>query len=592
MTDDSLLGQLAEEFTRRVREGKLPAIEEYALRYPGLAARIRELFPTLMLLEGMAATGDSGTAEAPPSLILPGSVFGNYRIEREIGRGGMGIVYEAVHILLEKRVALKVLPGRTDADAAHLERFFREARIAAGLHHTNIVPVFDVGQVSGTPYFAMQYIEGRGLDQILRIIQPAADQRESPDYGDTNKAIRNFIDPSTRIRAGLPSRLEDYFRWVADMGLQAAEGLAYAHERKVIHRDIKPSNLLLDKEGVLWIADFGLARKIEDPAVTQSGTLVGTPRYMSPEQAEAARRPIDLRSDIYSLGATLYELITCRPVFEGKTPQEVLSQIVTREPVAPRQLNPEIPADLAVIVMKAMAKRPEDRYQSARELADDLDCWRKMEPIKARPIGPVGRTIRWCRRNPRIPAMFKTTVGFIFWGPEIYLYKRIRYRKKDQKIRSAFTRAELIAAISAAAAVIIIALTGMFIINLNKKNQEIAALQAVLRDNKEEYINRAAEVRSIVCTPISGERTHGFVCELTQKGSNENAPPDTTTLRADSFSEMRFALTKGSFTKARGFLLASNKRSAILDMEAIMKMWNSQIPTITLSLEWKLSETP
>jgi serine/threonine protein kinase len=620
MSDDSLLGQLAEEFTRRVREGKLPDIEEYASRYPELAGRIRELFPTLMLLEGMAAASDGVASEAPPSLLSPGSVFGNYRIEREIGRGGMGIVYEAIHILLEKRVALKVLPVRMPADAGHLERFFREARTAAGLHHTNIVPVFDVGQVAGTPYFAMQYIEGRGLDQVLRIMQSAAEQslfaasstdstrdaaseaqpssgKEIPAREEEGRARRGPSDPSARIRAGVPARLEDYFRWVAGIGIQAAEGLAYAHERKVIHRDIKPSNLLLDKEGVLWIADFGLARKIEDPAVTQSGTLVGTPRYMSPEQAEAAKRPIDLRSDIYSLGATLYELLTCRPVFEGKTPQEVLSQIVTREPVAPRQLNPAIPTDLAVIVMKAMAKRPEDRYQSARELADDLDCWRKMEPIKARPIGPVGRTIRWCRRNPRIPAMFKKTAYILCLIPfadalPVYIYRKITYKKKDQKIRSAFTRAELIAAISLAAAVVIIALTGMFILNLNAKNQEIAALQAALRDNTEKNINRAAEVRSIVCTPISGERTHGFVCELTQKGSNENAPPDTTTPRADSFSEMRFALTKGSFTKARGFLLASNKRSAILDKEAIMKMWNSQIPTITLSLEWKISEAP
>ncbi len=158
MTDYSTLGRLAEEFTQRVRKGKFPDIEEYARRFPELAGRIREIFPTLMLLEGMAATGGSDAAEAPPSPLSAGSLFGNYRIEREIGRGGMGIVYEAIHVLLEKRVALKVLPVRTAADAWHLERFFREAKTAAGLHHTNIVPVFDVGQVTATPYFAMQYI--------------------------------------------------------------------------------------------------------------------------------------------------------------------------------------------------------------------------------------------------------------------------------------------------------------------------------------------------------------------------------------------------------------------------------------------------
>ena len=315
MTDDSLLAQLAEEFTQRVREGRLPDIEEYTGRHPELAGRIRELFPTLMLLEGMAATGGSAAAEAAPSPLSSGSIFGNYRIEREIGRGGMGIVYEAVHVLLEKRVALKVLPVRTPADAAHLERFFREAKTAAGLHHTNIVPVFDVGQVAGTPYFAMQYIEGRGLDQTLRIMQSAAQQdtvaaspdlvsaaasetqpssgKATPSLEKKIKAVPGYPDPSARVRAGLPPRVEDYFQWVAHAGIQVAEGLAYAHERNVMHRDIKPSNLLLDKQGVLWIADFGLARRIEDPAMTQSGAILGTPRYMSPEQAEATRRPVD-----------------------------------------------------------------------------------------------------------------------------------------------------------------------------------------------------------------------------------------------------------------------------------------------------------
>jgi eukaryotic-like serine/threonine-protein kinase len=395
MNEDSLLGQLAEEFTRRVREGKLPGIEEYANRYPELAGRIRELFPTLMLLEGMAGDDDPSVAEATPSPLSAGSIFGNYRVVREIGRGGMGIVYEAVHLLLEKRVALKVLPVQTSSSP--LERFLREAKTAAGLHHTNIVPVFDVGQVAGIPYFAMQYIEGCSLDQALRLANPAGDSDVTK-----NSEINPKSSADDSIRAGLPAKSAEYFRWVAGIGIQAAAGLDYAHERKIIHRDIKPSNLILDKEGVLWIADFGLARKIEDANLTNSGMLIGTPRYMSPEQAEIARRPVDQRTDIYSLGVTLYELLTRKPVFEGKTPQEVLSQIISREPVAPRRLNPEIPADLETVVLKAMAKQQGDRYQSAQEFGEDLDRWRKMEAIKARPIGPFGRFIRWCRRNPRL----------------------------------------------------------------------------------------------------------------------------------------------------------------------------------------------
>jgi eukaryotic-like serine/threonine-protein kinase len=464
MTDDSLLGQLADEFTRGAREGKSPDIEDYAKNYPELADRIRQLFPTLMLLEGMAAIGDSIETEAKQSPLSAGVVFGSYRIEREIGRGGMGIVYEAVHVLLEKKVALKVLPVRTLVGAEHLERFFREARTAACLHHTNIVPVFDVGQVSGTPYFAMQYIEGSSLDHILRLMQSTTNgscPSEAPGESSEQKtgslkkkkrAARVTTDQAGRVLAGLPARPEDYFRWVANIGIQAAEGLAYAHERRIIHRDIKPSNLLLDKQGVLWIADFGLARKIEDSAMTQNGVMMGTPRYMSPEQAESARRPVDQRSDIYSLGATLYELLTCRPVFEGKTPQEVLMQIVTREPVALKQLNSEIPSDLATIAMKAMAKRPEDRYQSVLELSNDLQHWQRMEPIKARPIGPVGRFIQWCRRNPRLAAVTTIAAVIILALSGIYYARLIVENVKTHEalIKERQARSQAIAALNQA----------------------------------------------------------------------------------------------------------------------------------------------
>jgi len=418
MPDDSLLGQLAEKFTREFREGKLPDVEEYARKYPELAGRIRELFPTLMLLEGMAATSDSAVAEALPSGLFAGSMFGQYRIEREIGRGGMGIVYEAVHVLLDKRVALKVLPLQAPVDARQLERFFREARIAASLKHSNIVPVFDVGHIDNAAYFAMKYVAGHSLDRILRLMQTPADPSSQsasdlasqayqalPESAKAALSDHRAAEAAGRIRAGVPALFEDYLRWVANIGIQAAKGLAYAHEHRLIHRDIKPSNLLLSKQGVLWIADFGLARRFEDPIVTLGGMLVGTPRYMSPEQAEATIRLVDQRSDVYSLGATLYELLTCRPVFEGQTPQEVLLKILVREPVAPRRLNPAIPKDLETIVVKAMAKNPEDRYQSARDLANDLRRWLQMEPIKGRRSRTWERAIRWCRHNSRLAAV-------------------------------------------------------------------------------------------------------------------------------------------------------------------------------------------
>jgi hypothetical protein len=376
MPEDSvLLGNLAEEFSERVRQGELPDLDAYARRHPALAERIRALFPTLMLLEGMAAGRERTTTPLVihgTGVLVPGSVFGGYRIEREVGRGGMGIVYDAFHLALGRRVALKVLPLWGGQPSPHLERFLREARTAAGLHHTNIVPVFDVGQVSGLPYYAMQLIAGTGLDQA-----GPRRGREGPSW----------------------------YRWVAGLGVQAAEGLGHAHQRGVIHRDVKPSNLLVDDQGVVWITDFGLARAAGDVSLTASGAVVGTPRYMSPEQAETARRRIDHRTDIYSLGVTLYEVLTRRPAFEGHTPQEVISQIVSREPPSPRQLDPAVPRDLETIVLKAMAKRPEDRYSTAVELADDLRRFLGGEPVRARRISSAGRLVRWARRNRAAAAL-------------------------------------------------------------------------------------------------------------------------------------------------------------------------------------------
>ncbi len=382
-----ILGELAEDFTAKVRNGHAPDIESYATQHPELADRIRELFPALMLLEGLAAAPTGATVDdrlaEPTAPLLAGTIFGQYRIEREIARGGMGIVYEAEHLTLHRQVALKILPMAGPQAAKQLERFLREARTAAGLHHTNIVPVFDVGQTRGVPYYAMQYINGESLD---RVISSSAQSAKSA-----------FQKHQTQISKKM--------KQVADIGIQAAAGLAHAHQRGVIHRDIKPSNLLLDDRGVVWITDFGLARRYNDVSLTRTGQLLGTPRYMSPEQAEAASKPLDHRTDIYSLGATLYELLTGRPAFDGPTPQDVVKQIIAREPIRPRQLDPHVPRDLETIVLKAMAKRPEDRYPTAQALADDLQRFANGEPIQARRIGIVGRTWRWAKREPVVAGL-------------------------------------------------------------------------------------------------------------------------------------------------------------------------------------------
>jgi serine/threonine protein kinase/WD40 repeat protein len=436
MLDTSvLLGQLAEEFTARVRAGEMPAVEDYAARHPAVAERIRALFPTLLLLEGLA----NGTPAAAPVELTAGSTFGAYRIEREIGRGGMGVVYEAVHLTLNRRVALKVLPVQGAHAARQLERFLREAQTAASLHHTNIVPVFDVGQQGGTPYYAMQLVHGHGLDRLNRSPSqtPPASREGEPEADDPDRTTDEVgtLPRRDTLSSAAPARAPLSFAQIADIGIQAAEALAYAHQRGVIHRDIKPSNLLLDEQGVVWITDFGLARRFEDVRLTHSGTLLGTPRYMSPEQAEAARKPVDHRTDIYSLGATLYELITRRPAFDGNTPHEVVLQILDREPVPPRRLDSHVPRDLETVVMKAMAKRPEDRYQSAQDLADDLRRFRDNEPIHARRISIAGRFARWCRRNPTLAGVSAASLLLLVLLTTFYVASLLGALAREQAAR-------------------------------------------------------------------------------------------------------------------------------------------------------------
>ena len=295
--------------------------------------------------------------------------LGEFVIVREVGRGGMGVVYEAEQTSLKRKVALKVLRFGGVADEEAVRRFRREAETIAKLHHTNIVPIIAVGTEQGVHYYAMQFIDGRGLNDVL-----AEARREE-----------RTID----------------VKQVVSWGLQAAEALQHAHQRGVVHRDVKPSNLLLDLEGILWLTDFGLAKRDDEVTLTLSGAIMGTPRYMSPEQAESLERPIDHRTDIYSLGATLYELATGEPVFSAPTPHGVLSQILTTEPIPPRRVRDSLPRDLETVVMTCLSKDPSRRYSSAKLLADDLRALQESRPIAARRASLVERAVRTVRKHKK-----------------------------------------------------------------------------------------------------------------------------------------------------------------------------------------------
>lgn len=422
--------QLLESFLERQRRGERPSIEEYARDNPELAAEIRDVFPALAALEEFGSSPGSATGpHRPLEHDLSGipRQLGEFRILREVGRGGMGVVYEAVQESLSRHVALKVLPPQARTNGIYLERFRREAQSAARLHHTNIVPVFGVGEHEGVAYYAMQYIAGQTLESVMQelrrfrysqatTVKPGAhvalsEVAQELLSGTFNPLVQTNNCPTTphesgtwTVRSGAgqaslhPSQCSQaqYFRNVAEIGVQVAEALAYAHGQDVVHRDIKPSNLMLDLGGTVWITDFGLAKAEDSADLTSPGDILGTLRYMSPEQLDGQA---DSRSDVYSLGITLYELVTLRPAFDDPMKARLLDDIRQQEPPAPRRVEPQIPRDLETIILKAIAKEPARRYQTAMGLTEDLRRFLADRPVKARRASRLEHAWRWCRRN-------------------------------------------------------------------------------------------------------------------------------------------------------------------------------------------------
>lgn len=367
-SDRHPLEVLADEFSNALREGTNPSVTEFADRVPELRDQAVALLQSIVMFEQVSQQEDSRhridrTSTRFRSRNL--EVLGDFKIIREIGRGGMGIIYEAEQLSLKRRVALKVLgPGIADSKK-QLDRFRRESEAIARLHHTNIVPVFGVGTEEGVHYFAMQLIDGKPLST--------------------------------------PPELN--FQEIARIGMQAASALAYAHEHGVLHRDIKPSNLLLDSNGELWVTDFGLAKLTDSSELTQDGDIMGTLKYMAPEQLDGRS---DARTDVYSLGLTLYELATHQPAFD--TSKSLAERIRNYDIVKPRTINPSIPRNLETIILKATARDAHARYQSAVELGEDLRCFIDDRPIAARRESAPERLGRWMRRNPAVAGSLALTL--------------------------------------------------------------------------------------------------------------------------------------------------------------------------------------
>jgi tetratricopeptide (TPR) repeat protein len=380
-----LYGEVTDVIVAELRAGRRPNLEELARRWPALADQFEEHVAQLAAVVRCAADETPPQAGAWPDELPP--ILGDFRILREVGRGGMGVVYEAEQLSLRRRVALKVLPNACLLDPLRLQRFQQEAHAAARLRHSHIIPVFAVGCERGLHYYAMQLLEGRTLAEVI------GELRQERDSAAGSMGQMGQISPIRPIRPICPIRQAAVFI------LQAAEALHYAHEVGVIHRDVKPANLLLDGRGELWVTDFGLARLRGEAELTATGDAVGTLRYMSPEQALGLKGVADHRVDVYSLGATLYELLTLQPALQGGDRAEMLRGLLNDEPRPPRSLDPAIPVDLETIVLKALRKDPAERYATAQELADDLRRFLDNRPVLARRPSLRERLRGWARRH-------------------------------------------------------------------------------------------------------------------------------------------------------------------------------------------------
>lgn len=342
-------------------------------------------------------TPDSRARATPGESHRLPRLFGDYELLAEVARGGMGVVFRARQVRLNRVVALKTIVGGALASASQVARFRSEAEAAAHLDHPNIVPIYEVGEHDGQQYFSMRLIEGGSLEQRMS----------------------DYALPDARRDGGSLTRTDIVGRQstIARLLATVARAVHHAHQRGILHRDLKPANILIDSTGEPQVTDFGIAKLLTgDGEATQSLAVLGTPSYMAPEQAGAQTGRLTTAADVFSLGAVLYQLLTSKLPFQGATPLETLQRVIEEDPAPPRSVNPAIDRDLETICLKCLSKDPRGRYGSAEALAEDLDHWRAREPIAARPVTQAERVWRWCRRKPLLASLWAGLAAAILTG--------------------------------------------------------------------------------------------------------------------------------------------------------------------------------
>lgn len=400
---DEATGVLAQDFLERYRSGEYPSIESYATRHPDLAEDIRRVFPMVAAVERIKIGHQSTPSGAATLAGRSMDQLGDFQIVREIGRGGMGVVFEAIQESLGRRVALKVLPRQSLLEPKELERFHREAQTAAAMHHTNIVPIFGTGEHEGAHYLVMQLVEGESLDKLIGSSEPFS------------------------------------FTEVARISSCLADAIDYAHDSGVLHQDIKPGNILIEKDGTPQVTDFGLATTLVENPQT-SGTLSGSLAYMAPERFEGTSLP---QSDVYSIGLTMYEMLAGKSAYQlssfGKTPPPLPSL---------QQDRPDVPIDLETIVLKSVDPDPDLRYHTAGELRDDLRRFLNNEPIHARKTPWLQRLTRWCRREPKTAIATVVSVSALLVTTIVLLIAYAWTAQANRQSQAALERSENIVSLT------------------------------------------------------------------------------------------------------------------------------------------------